>query len=96
MPFYKDPVTNMEHKFAWYVLLTGFHHSANSEKNANSLATIAFEAIAPQIALIVIDLSSTFEKRVDQFHSVLNVEHFGKIDLFTHVANVPQEFKTEV
>jgi hypothetical protein len=81
MPFYTDPITKMEHKFAWYAICF--------DKVVNLFPVIiVFEAIVQQTVLTMTGLCSIFERKADLFLSALNVARFVRTDPSIHVVNV--------
>jgi hypothetical protein len=91
MPFYTDPLTKVDHKFAW-----SLPSPAPSFLHGLILAVaIVFAAIAPQIVPTTIGPSSTFERKADPFPNALNAARCVRIDRFIRVATVQTESRTK-
>lgn len=87
MPFYTDPLTKVEYKFAWY------HFHLKTVISLTSIVIIAFAVTVQQTVRILIGRCFTFEKKADRSHNVINVVHCGKIDLFIRDVSVLIEYR---
>jgi hypothetical protein len=82
MPFYTDPVTTLEHKFAWYVYL------AILTSWLTAIVTTVSVGIDQQTVRTMTVPCSTFGRKVDRFPNVICVAHSAKTVLCTLVAIV--------
>ena len=82
-----DPVTKIEHKFAWYI------YPVQACINVLEVIIVSVATVQP-IVRITTARYSIFVRKVDQFRNALNVVRYVKIGPFIHDVSAQTEFQT--